>query len=29
MCGPRDEKGVAEGTILAELGFTEDMVVKF
>jgi hypothetical protein len=29
MCGPREEKEVAEGTVLAKLGYTRDMVVKF
>jgi len=29
LCGPRDEKEVQEGTVLASLGYTSDMVVKF
>ena len=28
MCGPRTEKGVAPGTVLATLGYTDDMVAK-
>jgi cytochrome-b5 reductase len=29
MCGPRSETNVAEGTVLHQLGYTDNMVVKF
>lgn len=29
LCGPRNEKNVAEGTVLHKLGYTDSMVVKF
>ena len=28
MCGPRTEKALKEGSVLATLGYTEDMVSK-
>ena len=28
MCGPRTEAGVQAGTVLAKLGYDDDMVVK-
>ena len=28
MCGPRTEKALREGSVLATLGYTEDMVAK-
>jgi hypothetical protein len=29
MCGPRGDKGVSKGTILDNLGYTDEMVEKF
>ena len=28
LCGPRTEKGLKPGSVLHELGYTEDMVAK-
>jgi hypothetical protein len=29
LCGPRDQKEVLGGTVLANLGYTDNMVFKF
>ena len=29
LCGPRDQKGVAAGTVLQRLGYLDHMVFKF